>query len=288
MKLHHQLAVTWAVLTASAAGCGLVIGLDEPRLGQDAESDSSDDGTDGPADPDALEPPRDPVPDPDAAEPDGDPADDDVPADGTVTVTSVFGDTPDSDFPLTVLDTFININDENTCGADHLNTYTWPENSIANAAIIKWDLSEIPEGAAVVEAVLELYLCGMEGEGGDDPYTLTVHRIINHDPIICACSGLTYDGENPWTPYAGLFNDIPLAQSDIAPAESSVDCDRTLEYKSWDVTAMVSAWVEGREPNYGMLINSDPSAAGDSNRTFCSTDHGEAARRPRLAVTYRQ
>jgi hypothetical protein len=294
MKLNPHVAVpvmvqaALTVLSFSAAACSLVIGLDRPQLEADAEADADDEEADAQADPDGLEPPPDPVDDPDTTETDGgDPTEDsDAPPDGVVTVTSVFGDTPDSDFPFTVLDTFININDENTCSEDYLYTYTWPTNSIANAAIIKWDLSAIPEGAGVLDAVLELYLCGTEGDGGDDSYTITVHRIINHDPVICSCNGLTYDGANSWTPYTGLYDDIPLAQADIAPAESSVDCDMTLEYKAWDVTSMVSAWVDGREPNFGMLVNADPSAAGDSNRIFCSTDHEEASRRPRLEVTY--
>jgi len=299
MRPNHPIAALTlcpAILTAlfcAAAGCSLVIGLDRPQVGVDAGTDPDDDGSDG------LDQPRDPIEDPEAADTDGDgpadapsdppsdPAEDsDALPDGDVTVTSVFGDTPDSDFPFTVLDTFININDENNCSGPYLNTYTWPADSIANAAIIKWDLSDMPEGARVLDAVLELYLCGMDGDGGDDAYTITAHRFINYNPVICSCNGLTYDGTNPWTPFTGLFDDIPLAQADIAPAESSVDCDRTLEYKAWDVTAMVSAWVDGREPNYGMLVNSDPTAAGDSNRFFCSSDHEDASRRPRLEVTY--
>ena len=288
---------TALLLTAAAlvpASCALLIGLDEPTAGKDGTSDAADGVDADPADPAdgwdadlADGDPRD-----DGAEPAGeDPSDappdmeDGVDDDASAT-TVIFGNTPDADHPGTVLDTFINLDHVNACTDPLLATYTWPDASIANAAIIAWDLSALPENATVTDAVLQLYLCAMDGTGVVALYTLTAHRIINHEPVICSCDGYTYDGVNPWTPYEGLLDDIPLAQADIAPAESTLECDTTFDYKSWNVTQMVRDWVTGAAPNHGMLVNSDPDAPQDANRYFCSSDNAEEAKRPKLTVTY--
>ncbi|CAD7780195.1 MAG: Right handed beta helix region [Candidatus Methanoperedenaceae archaeon GB50] len=202
------------------------------------------------------------------------------------TYTVILGDTPDSDYPGTLEDTFININEENNSNSQYLNTYTWPENSIANAIIMKWDLSNIPSSATIHNATLYLYLSDMEGDGGDDLYDLSVHKIINYNPVISACNGYTYDGINPWTPYSGLYNDIPLAQADIAEAEDTKSIDKTYGYKSWSVTNMVQEWVSNPDSNYGMLVNSDPVASQDSNRYFSSTESPNPDQRPKLVITY--
>ncbi|CAD7770946.1 hypothetical protein BLFGPEAP_00476 [Candidatus Methanoperedenaceae archaeon GB50] len=151
---------------------------------------------------------------------------------------------------------------------------------------MKWDLSNIPSSATIHNATLYLYLSDMEGDGGDDLYDLSVHKIINYNPVISACNGYTYDGINPWTPYSGLYNDIPLAQADIAEAEDTKSIDKTYGYKSWSVTNMVQEWVSNPDSNYGMLVNSDPVASQDSNRYFSSTESPNPDQRPKLVITY--
>jgi hypothetical protein len=188
------------------------------------------------------------------------------------TYTEVFGDATGSDYPGTLEDTFINLNEENSSTHEHLNTYTWPQDKVANAIIMSWDLSAIPSSATVQSATLYLYLSSMEGTGGDDLYDLTVHKIINYNPVISASTGYTYDGTNSWTPYSGLYNDTPLAQADIGEAEDTKAIDKTYAYKSWSVTSMVQNWVSDSGSNYGMLVNSDPTASSGSNRYFSSTE----------------
>jgi len=122
--------------------------------------------------------------------------------------TMTFGEATGCDQTGTIQDTFINVNSTNYSTGSLLNTYTWPVNTIANAIIIKWDLSVISSSATIQNATLYLYLSSMDGGGGDTLYDLTVHKIINHNPIISACTGYTYDGTNGWTP----CNGIPLAQ----------------------------------------------------------------------------
>ena len=46
-----------------------------------------------------------------------------------------------------------------------------------------------------------------------------------------------------------------------------------LRYKTWDIANMVQDWVDTPSENYGVLINSDDTAAADSNRyEICDTE----------------
>ncbi len=199
------------------------------------------------------------------------------------TYTKVFGDASGADCPGTIQDTFINLNDGNSVRSESLNTYTWPTNQVANAIILKADLAAIPYGAQVQSATLHLYMNSM---GGDDLYDISVHKIINYNPNLSQCSGYTYDGTNSWTPNGGCYDDIPLAQSDIAAEEDVKSIDKTYGYKTWDVTDMVRDWIANPSMNFGLLLNSDTSASSGSNRFFASSEASDPNQRPKLVVTY--
>jgi hypothetical protein len=202
------------------------------------------------------------------------------------TLTEEWGNTPSSNRPKAVEDTQINIDSNNYSTDTQLNTYTWPTNSIANAILIKWDLSSIPAGSTIINASLSLYLQGYEGTGGDDLYDISVHKVINKNPVISEATGYDYSTSNPWTPATGVYNNIPLAQGDISLPEDIRAIDKTLGYKSWNVTQMVQDWVNNNSMNYGMLLNSDSSATSDSNRFFASNEYSNLGQRPKLVITY--
>ena len=198
---------------------------------------------------------------------------------GGSTVTKEFGDAVDSNYPGSVADTWSRAGFSTNFSSDvQLNTYTWPDNVIANDIIIKWDLSAIPPDATVTEATLYLY---QTGSGGDSLYDLPVHKIINVDPDIATLSWETYDGVNSWTGGADG------GQSDIAPAEDTPAVNSiNNEYKSWSVAAMVQEWVSNPSSNFGMMVNSDAVATRDSCRYFASSEVADSSRRPKLIVTY--
>jgi len=124
--------------------------------------------------------------------------------------TIIFGDAFGADYPGTIQDTFINLNDENSVSSESLNTYTWPTDYVANAIILKANLAAIPDGAYVQSATLHLYMNSMEGGGGDDLYDISVHKIINYKPDLSQCTGNTYDGINGWTTNGSCYDNIPL------------------------------------------------------------------------------
>jgi hypothetical protein len=200
---------------------------------------------------------------------------------GAVFLTEEFGDATNTDHPGTVEDTYNNVGqggDDNFSTDVTLNTYTWPVNTIANTTLIKWDLSAIPPYAEVTEATLYLY---QVASGEDAAYENGVHKIINVNPVISACTWQTYNGTNSWT------GGSDGGQADTAPAEDTPAVNLTNnEYKTWSVTNMVQDWVTTPSANYGMLVNSDGIATSDSHRFYASNEVADASTRPKLIVTY--
>ncbi|MCI5165731.1 MAG: fibronectin type III domain-containing protein [Candidatus Electrothrix sp. GM3_4] len=198
-------------------------------------------------------------------------------------VTAIFGSVPEADYDGTIQDTYINLNDENNILNQQLNTYTWPENKVANAILMKIDLAQLPKRARVQSASLQLYA---SEAGGDSEYNISVHKIIQHNPDLLKATGLTYDGTNGWTANTSCYKNIPLAQADISTKVVENSIDALVGYKSWDVTDMVTNWLDDPELNYGLLLNSDAVASSKSHRYFASSEATDVNKRPKLVVKY--
>jgi len=194
--------------------------------------------------------------------------------------TKTFGDISGSDFPGTCQDTYIKNDINYSDDSEAIRTYTWPTNSAANRIVMKWDLSTLPQDTIIQEATLSLYMYDFEGTGGDDNYEITAHKIINHNPDISSCTWNTYDGSNSWT---GGANG---GEQDIASAESSTIIDKTSGYKNWAITQMVQEWVDNSSTNFGLMLNSDTTAASDSNRYFRPSENSYQDQRPVLIIKY--
>ncbi|MDP2897779.1 MAG: DNRLRE domain-containing protein, partial [bacterium] len=115
-----------------------------------------------------------------------------------------------------------------------------------------------------------------------------VHQVVGVDPVIAEATGQEYRNASSWDPFSGLYNDVPLAQNNIAPPEDTVNVSDTVgEYKEWTITKMASGWVSSPRDNHGLLINPDPNASEGSARYFRSSSHTDPAQRPRLVITCR-
>jgi hypothetical protein len=219
--------------------------------------------------------------------------------DGTYTVTGVARDLAgnsarSSGVTVTVAngiavlvpqDTFIALNTTNQSTNATLMTYTWPDNQVANAILMKFDLSAIPTGAAVTDATLRLALLSSDATS-DPTYTVTAHKVVGRSPVITTATGYTTDGVTAWTPNACCSNGVPLAQADISPPYDTRAIDKTVGTKSWSLTTMVQEWAASPTTNFGLLLNSDASKLRDRYRYFASIEHADATRRPSLRITY--
>lgn len=197
-------------------------------------------------------------------------------------VRLVFGDAAGSDYPGTCQDTYLSAGyfaDVNfSTDADYLNVHTYPENTVDNTILMKWDLSAIPANITVLEARIDLYL---HQAGGDPLYDISVHPISGKNPVIDQATWNTYDGVSPWT------NSVGGGLNDIGAAEDTQTVDQRLyRYYSWSVTSMVSTWVTNPSSNRGMLFVADQVAAANSFRYFSPTENTDPSRRPRLVVLY--
>src|SRR5213082_3299320 len=182
-------------------------------------------------------------------------------------------------------DTFLNLDGVSYATNTLLAVYTWPNDTIANAIVMKFDLASVPTGSTVSSATLSLYLT--ESDATADPtYTVTAHKIITRNADPARATGYTSDGVNAWTANACCRNHVPLAQADIGAAVDTRSIDKTPGFKQWDVTSIVQGWLDAPAANFGLLLNSDPSKLRDRYRYFSSSEDPVASHRPYLTVAY--
>jgi hypothetical protein len=186
---------------------------------------------------------------------------------------------------LSPLDTSLNLNPTNSSAETTLTTYTWPNQRIANAILMKFDLSSVPANAVVQSATVHLALVESDPTV-DTTYSIGVHQIVGKNPVITAATGHTFDGVNGWTANACCNNNVPMAQADIAPSADTQAVDKTLGFKTWTVTSMVQDWLASPAENFGVLLNSDASRLADRYRYFASMENADTTLRPYLRLTY--
>jgi hypothetical protein len=182
-------------------------------------------------------------------------------------------------------DTYLNLDGANYSGSEILATYTWPDYQVANAIVMKFDLSAVPAGSVVTGAALHLALLDAD-LGPEATYAVGVHRILHGNLVVGSASGLTRDGATPWTPTSCCFSSIPLAQADISSAVDRPAIDKAPGFKSWTVTSMVQQWLADPSSNFGLLLNSDTGRLKDRYRVFASADNANIGLRPYLSVAF--
>jgi PKD repeat protein len=183
-------------------------------------------------------------------------------------------------------DTYIDVNSANYSSEPLLRTYVWPASEPANSALIKMDLSRLPRGSEIKSALLRLYMAEIEAGGGDADLEISVHKIINVDPVLDACTGQTYDGLNAWSGNSVRSDGVPMAQGDIQEAEDRVPVGSDSQFVTWNITDMVQEWVDDPASNYGLLLNPVAGASSDTNRYFASSEYQDEAKRPVIEITF--
>ena len=182
-------------------------------------------------------------------------------------------------------DTYVALDAVNYSNDALLSTYTWPDNRIANAIVMKFDLSSLPQGADLQEATLHLAL--VESDTSSTPtYTVTAHKLVGRNPVIDAATGYTFNGVSSWSANECCYKGIPLAQRDISSAYDQRAIDKTTGRKVWTVTRMVEEWLAAPASNSGLLLNSDATKAAGRFRRFASMQHSDATLHPYLRLRF--
>jgi hypothetical protein len=182
-------------------------------------------------------------------------------------------------------DTYLNLDLTNYSTDTMLATYTWPDFHVANAILMKFNLSTLPTSAVISDARLFVSQIASDSTG-DATYAVAAHKLLGKNPTIAAATGSTYDGSTGWSASSCCYDGLPLAQADISPAYDTQVLDKTNGFKSWVLTPMVQEWVTTPSTNFGVLLNSDASKAGDRYRYFASTRYPDATARPQLRIKY--
>jgi hypothetical protein len=186
---------------------------------------------------------------------------------------------------LSPQDTTLNINATNYSSDTLLTTYTWPDFQIANAILMKFDLSAVPVDAVVTNAQLYLALTASDTAAAPT-YRVAVHKVLNKNPDVARATGYTADGTVVWSPNPCCYSAVPLAQADISPAYDERLVDKATGFKSWTVTNMVQEWLADPSSNRGVLLNSDATVGRDRSRSFASMENAAANLRPFLEITF--
>src|SRR2546430_16026427 len=94
----------------------------------------------------------------------------------------------------------------------------------------------MPAGSTISSATLHLNLTGSDASA-DPTYTVTVHKIVNKNPVVNSATGYTYDGANSWTPNSCCYNGVPPAQADTGAPVDTKKVHKTPGAKQWHATS---------------------------------------------------
>jgi hypothetical protein len=145
-----------------------------------------------------------------------------------------------------------------------------------DSGLIRFDVSSIPRGSTVVCGVLGLY--AERWSGG--PLEIGAYQ-VRRASVIPQASWTWASAGMAWA--QGGCN----GTADRSPAaHDTVVVDHILDWYYFDLTSLVDDWVNGRSDNLGLSLQQvgefDPDTVW-----FTSSEDGEFAKRPMLAIFYR-
>jgi hypothetical protein len=144
------------------------------------------------------------------------------------------------------------------------------------AALVRFDISPLPEEAIITRAVLQLYSVGWSGA----VFTIDAFQV---NPSVSFCQASWSESR------AGAGWSAPgcTGSADrVGAALSTMTTLGVFQWHSLDVTSAVLSWKSGLTPNNGIVVHGGYPVSLQS-AYFASADHGTISFRPRLVVTYR-
>lgn len=144
--------------------------------------------------------------------------------------------------------------------------------------LIRFDLSPLPDGAAVNSARLELYLIWRSNGGSAyfSPYRI-VRPWSETDATWQKATGSVYWGQPGCNDTS--TDRLPDATDLVQPPP-----DITGVWVTLDVTDMVRTWAANPESNLGMLLHDEGGNSVEYD--FASSEHPTASLRPKLVIEY--
>jgi len=140
--------------------------------------------------------------------------------------------------------------------------------------LLQFDLSSIPTGATVSSATLSLYNDPTAVQTGGQHSTLSGSNTAYISKVNAAWDQSTVTWSNQPTTSTANQATIPMSTSNNE------------DYTNLDVTALVADMVKNPSSNYGMMISLVTEVQYRS-LVFASSNHSNAAKRPKLVVNYK-
>ncbi|WP_107852715.1 DNRLRE domain-containing protein [Oceanimonas marisflavi] len=144
-------------------------------------------------------------------------------------------------------------------------------------SLLQFDLSALPGGVRLLGAELQLYQLNSLSLGGN----LSAHR-VTRGWVEGSGQGTgspdgatwnTHNGNNGWSSPGGDHQAAPVA---------SASARLTPGWVSWNIGTQVERWLDGTDPNHGLLLQTGLTSAP----RFASKEHADTTLRPRLVLTY--
>ncbi|MFH1290710.1 MAG: DNRLRE domain-containing protein, partial [Nanoarchaeota archaeon] len=147
------------------------------------------------------------------------------------------------------------------------------ENTRSERILLMFNLSQIPSGASIENATLELYLSSVSG--GED-FNLTVYR-LTRQWLETGVTWETYDGVNAWTNPGGDYD---------ASSYDTTFVNTTLGFKSWNLVDLISEYFGGTYENLGFILVPEPLQSGNNWKRFVSRGGAVLNQHPKLTIEY--
>ncbi len=160
-------------------------------------------------------------------------------------------------------------------------------------AAFQFDLNQIPAGASILSATLEIYMYGNVTGSAGSHLEVEAHRItrdwhegkeIDVEDGHGACWDWYHD-EHDWTTPGAEYDPAVLSTTNILYGDTN-------RWYGWDVTTLVQGWVDGTFPNDGLILKDVdegfPSQNDSMEALFYSREWSNQNYRPKLTVVYQE
>ncbi len=173
-----------------------------------------------------------------------------------------------------VVDTHINSWDSeaNYANVDRL----WLRQADIMAPLIRFDVSDLPADAHIVEAQLSLWTTG---QSNDNPATVGVY-LLNRPWQVEQTTWMQATSTQLWSVPGA--NDTPDDRNALPYVTTEVT--ETSHWYDWNVTALVQDWVQNPEGSNGIILKA--FAVPKVQYYFASSEYNNPSARPKLTIRY--